>query len=201
MSLYPAADRGGTGTMARVVTTTATILYETVLEGRMPVHTNRCATQPTRSPPVAHDPTPSEYMLRILCARWNKSFSSLPACESETLVKQAVMNPRTRLWGAAVAYALATEASRDHAAEYDDDIGGAVFKLRSNPGLDLVVTTADGTGPNPLQLGMVPVGAAAYRAHVVIYTGRRTRQLAQQPITDYYDLNNRIQVTVTLTPT
>ena len=180
--------------MARVTQTTATVLYETVLDGRMPVQTNRCADQPALSPPVANDPSTSEYMLRLLCARWNKSFCALPACASETMVKQAVMNPHTRLWAAAVAYALATEASREHYAEYDPE-RGAVFQHRGRT-RDLVVTTADGRGGNPFR---ARPRDPTVLATVLMHEGR-TRRAARQPIADYYDLDNRIKVTVTLQP-
>tara|TARA_B100000963_G_scaffold360966_1_gene394120 strand:+ start:1708 stop:2271 length:564 start_codon:yes stop_codon:yes gene_type:complete len=163
----------------RGTVTTAGVLYNGVLEGRYPPRTNQCDPNPRGSAPVADDPTTSEYLLRILCARWNKA-NTLADCDGRTAIVQSVMNPRTRLWGAAVTYALQDDANNVNKlvrAEFDPLRNAAVFKHRWENS-DILIVTDDGLGEvNP---AYVEETDAVYRVTVAMYRGRATRQLPAQ---------------------
>ena len=145
---------------------------------------------PQGAAPVRDDPTTSEYMLRILCARWNK-YNNLEDCHGRTLIVQAVMNPRTRLWGAAVTYALVSNAGEIDptvAARFDPARNAAVF-TKQGTNRAVLIGTNDGVG----EMDPAPTDATdlVYRVDVSMYTGRANPRTAAQrarraAITDYH---------------
>ena len=183
----------------RDVRTSAGVLYDCVLGGRYPPRTNRCDGTPHGSAPVANDPTSSEYLLRILCARWNKTNNRADDCAGLTLIVQSVMNPRARLWGAAVTYALKdlNLASTFHKAEFDPQLNAAVFRHPTDQ-RNILIQTDDGLGAVVANPGGTD---EVYSVQVFMYAGRSARNAnvrRRRPIiTDYYAVPLSVDIRVT----
>ena len=186
------------------VTVSATFLYETILEG-YPAKVVGGRTG-VLSPPLLDDTTGPVDHLELLCARWNKSFADPNMLESDKdfiLINQHVMNPRLRLWSAAVAYALLEIFEVDTAAkaELDDtQLLFSKFATRDNNEMYVAIFTADNNlGPTIFnrRVAAIPRVQAAYSASVNMHT-----QHSEEPYfpDDYYDTEDQIFVTVTLIP-
>lgn len=182
---------------------TTALLYDAILGGRKAPHTDRCAPGDGWAAPVANDPVTSQYMLRILKARWNKTYLDDVPCEDQTLITQNVMNPRTRLWGAATAYLINKERvnlqidlANTISATYDDQTNCMVLP-NENGVHHIYFFTNDGTGNmNPPNINP---GDQRYQITVNFYKGT-TRQQRAQPITNFHNNNSEITANVTLTP-
>ena len=187
----------------------ATELYETIVNRRFPVITERCGSGPDRikSPPIPHEQSSSSHQLRLLAARWNKYWVTQEriddrVCSDYTLLKMNVHNPRTRLWGAAVAAALGTynEISKDELARFDDARECALFVSASNPAKTVAVYTAnDSDGRHSRERWMAKRASddAAFYVDVQMrMPGRGGGRVTRDDVAEFYDKEHELKVKV-----
>ena len=187
----------------------ATELYEGILNNRYPVITERCGSGPDRikSPPIPHEQTSSNHQLRLLAARWNKFWVTHEniedrVCSDYTLLKMNVHNPRTRLWGAAVAAALGryNVVSKDEVAKFSDVRQCALFVSANNPVKTVAVYTAndsDGRHSRVPQMAKRASDDAAFYVDVQMRVpGRGGRRATRDQVADFYDRDRELEVKV-----
>ena len=89
--------------------------YTGILFGRQPFFTDLCVPLSPKSPPIDPDTSTPEMHLRDLVHRWNKGVYAVTdnkeqlsedVCRDYRFLHEQVMNPRMRLWAAAVAQVL-----------------------------------------------------------------------------------------------